>query len=344
MKKISCLILLLLSVISFSQITANDDAVYLDSLFNIGNKKNYKYIQVVKDFKILKETYQMGVYFKSGKVMMKGATLTSIKINKTGPFFYFYENGKRKSIINYENNKAVGAYYEYHENGEKKLEGVLIDKKENVIPNVQIKNAWNEKGIQTIYDGTGFFEECYYGGSLNYWDFGVGKIVNNLKDRIWNGYNKKTKISYKENYKNGELLEGVSIDSTNVSHHYKVLELKPVPKKGMNDFLQFLGKNFQIPDIAKPDPIKGMNDFYKHADSNFLFSDMPKEVGGKIILKFVVNKDGKIVDSEIIKGLDYIHDSEAIRVLLEYGDWIPGEIRGIKVRGTFSLPISIQSP
>ena len=315
------ILFLLTPKLCLSQLTANDDAVYLDSLFNIGNEKNYRYIQVIKDFKVPnKESYQMGVYYKSGKIQMKGAISTRDPIIKTGPFFYFYENGKRKSIINYENNKAVGTQYEFHENGEKKLEGVLVDKKENVIPNVQIKNAWNENGIQTIKEGNGFFEEGYYEGSLGFKnferDFGSGKIVNNLKDSIWIGYNKKTKISFRENYKNGEFLEGVSIDSNKVEYKYTSLsDIRPVPKKGMNDFLQFVSKNLKIPDV--------------------------KGLSGKIFISFVVDVDGKLTDFKVIRDIGYSIGQEAIRVLKSYGNWIPGELRGMKVRCTYSLPINI---
>ncbi len=310
--------------LAISQLTANDDAVYLDSLFNIGNEENYKYIQIIKDFKVPnKETYQMGVYFKSGKIQMKGATSTNNGNNKTGPFFYFYENGKRKSIINYENNIPVGTYYEFHKNGEKKLEGVLVDKKENVIPNVQIKNGWNENGIQTIKEGNGFFEESYCEGSLRFndfeRDFGSGKILNDLKDSIWTGYNEKTKISYRENYKNGELLEGVSIDSNKVEYKYTILSyIPPIPKKGMNDFFKYISKNFNIPNKD------GLN--------------------GKIYVSFVVDVDGKLTDFKVVRNdIGYGTGEQAIRVLKSYENWIPAVQRGRKVSCSFTLPINIQS-
>jgi hypothetical protein len=77
-----------------SQLSKNDDAVYLDSLFNIGTAENYRYIQIIKDYKTPnKEPYQIRVYYKSGKIQMKGATSARIGISKIGTFLYFYENG-----------------------------------------------------------------------------------------------------------------------------------------------------------------------------------------------------------------------------------------------------------
>ena len=57
---------------------------------------------------------------------MKGTTATRIGIIKTGTFLYFYENGKRKSILNYEKDKPFGTYFEFHENGEKKFATLFV--------------------------------------------------------------------------------------------------------------------------------------------------------------------------------------------------------------------------
>ena len=313
---------LLIPKLCISQLSANDEAIYLDSLFNMGSAENYRYIRIIKDYKIAnKDEYQIGVYYKSGKVQMKGTTSTRIGITKTGTFLYFYENGKRKSILNYEKDKPIGAYFEFYETGEKKLEGVWTDSKENVIPNIKIKNCWNENGIQTINEGTGFFEEIYFKGSLPYRNnvngFGSGKIVNNLKDSIWTGYNKKTKISYSENYNRGELISGVSIDSTKVEYKYTLSEIRPIPKKGMQDFYEHIARNFNTPKV------EGLE--------------------GKVYITFVVDVDGTLTDFKILRDIGFGTGEEAIRAVKNYKGWIPGEQRGRKVRCHYSLPINVKS-
>jgi antitoxin component YwqK of YwqJK toxin-antitoxin module len=313
---------LLIPKLCISQVSVNDEAVYLDSLYNISTAENYKYIRIIKDYKIPnKEEYQFSVYYKSGKIKTKGATSTRIGITKTGTFLHFYENGKRKSILNYQKDKLVGAYFEFYETGEKKLEGVSSDNKENVIPNVNVKNCWNEKGMQTINEGTGFFEEIYFKGSLpnrNYVDgFGSGKIVNNLKDSIWIGYNKKTKISYSENYEKGKLISGVSIDSNKVEYKYTISEIRPLPKKGMQDFYEHIARNFNTPKV------EGLE--------------------GKVYITFVVDVDGKLTDFKILRDIGFGTGDEAIRAVANYKGWIPGEQRGRKVRCHYSLPINVKS-
>jgi antitoxin component YwqK of YwqJK toxin-antitoxin module len=317
-----CLLFLFIPKLCISQLSANDDAVYLDSLSNMGTAENYKYIRIIKDYKIPnKETYQVKDFYKSGKLARAGTTSTRIGITKTGTFFYFYENGKRKSILNYEKDKPVGSYFEFHENGEKKLEGEWSDDNKTVIPNIKVKNCWKEDGIQTVKEGSGFFEEIYFKGSLLYRNdlnaFGKGKIVNNLKDSIWTSYNQKTKISYSENYKNGELISGVSIDSNKVEHKYTVSEIRPMPKKGMDDFNRHIARTFNMPKV------EGLK--------------------GKIYVTFVVETDGSIADVKVLRDLGYGTGDEAIRAITSYKGWTPGEQRGIKVRCKFSLPITVQT-
>jgi antitoxin component YwqK of YwqJK toxin-antitoxin module len=294
---------------SFSQ-TATDSAMYLDSLHNLGTAENYKYIRIVQDYQTPnKESYQVKDFYKSGKIAMSGASLNRDKIVKTGPFVYYYENGKRKSIINYELDKANGNYYEFYENGNKKLQGEWIVDNKTVLPDTKIISYWDENATQTIQDGNGFFDEIY--------GVGKGKIKNNLKDSIWTGENKKFKFTYIENYKNGELVSGISIDSNQVEHKYTTSEIRPIPKKGMSDFNNHISRTFKCPKI------EGLK--------------------GKIYVSFVVETDGSIADVKVLRDMGYGTGAEAIRVVTSYKGWIPGEQRGIKVRCKFSLPITVLS-
>lgn len=308
------LLLVFLSFIpvsSFSQ-TSNDDAVFLDSLYNMGSEENYKYIRIVKDYNIPnKEPYQIKDYYKSGKLAMSGATSTRIGITKTGLFIYYYENGKRKSIVNYKNDKPYGNYYELYENGNKKLEGEWIDDNKTVIPNIKIKSYWDENNLQTIRDGNGYYEEIITNG------FNKGKLKNNLKDSIWNGESKISKSTFRENYTNGKFISGVSIDSNKVEHKYNAIDNHPVPKKGMDDFNRHIARTFN------PPKVQGLQ--------------------GTIYVTFVVETDGSITDVKVLRDIGYGTGKEAIRALTSYKGWIPGEQRGIKVRTTFSFPIKIQA-
>jgi antitoxin component YwqK of YwqJK toxin-antitoxin module len=293
-------------------ITANDDAVYLDSLFNMGNEKNYKYIRVVKDYRNQeKKSYEVSDFYKSGKIAMSGASSVGNGLIKTGMFVYFYENGNRKSISNYKLNKQYGVYSEFYENGNKKQEGEWIEDDKNVSGELKINQFWNTNNVQTVIDGNGDSEEI----KEKY--FASGKIKNGFKDGLWEGYDKENKQTYKEEYSNGKLVSGLSIDSSNTAHEYKEIFSKPTPKKGIEDFYRYIGKTFNTPRI------QGLK--------------------GKIYITFVVDINGKIIEPKILRDIGYGTGAEAIRVLTSYGNWTPGQQRGVNVRVLYSIPITIQS-
>jgi Gram-negative bacterial TonB protein C-terminal len=84
----------------------------------------------------------------------------------------------------------------------------------------------------------------------------------------------------------------------------------------------------------------GMKSFYQYVATNYNVPDT-KGFSGKVILSFVIEKDGSINDIKIIKDIGYGTGEEAIRILKKCPKWIPGEQNGKKVRTLYSLPISI---
>ena len=60
---------------------------------------------------------------------------------------------------------------------------------------------------------------------------------------------------------------------------------------------------------------------------------------GRVIVQFVVNKDGSIVDVKVVRGVDPYLDKEAIRVISTMPKWKPGEQRGKPVRRKFTVPV-----
>jgi TonB family protein len=91
-------------------------------------------------------------------------------------------------------------------------------------------------------------------------------------------------------------------------------------------------------------PMGGYEPFYRYIGMNLRY---PKEarvakITGKVIVEFVVEKDGSISPKNI-KILKSPHDSlseEAQRIIKNAPDWIPGKIKGIPVRSKKVLPIT----
>ena len=63
-------------------------------------------------------------------------------------------------------------------------------------------------------------------------------------------------------------------------------------------------------------------------------------VGGRVLVSFVVNIDGSIDDVKLEKGIGYGCDEEAIRVVKSMPRWNPAKLSGRAVRSTFKQPIT----
>lgn len=62
-------------------------------------------------------------------------------------------------------------------------------------------------------------------------------------------------------------------------------------------------------------------------------------VEGRIVLQFVVNRDGSLSNIEVLKGLGFGCDEEAVRVVMLMPKWVPGRQNGKVVRVRYTLPM-----
>ncbi len=63
---------------------------------------------------------------------------------------------------------------------------------------------------------------------------------------------------------------------------------------------------------------------------------------GRVIVSFIVNKDGTIVEPKVIKSVHPALDKEAMRVVSAMPKWQPGRQNGKSVRVKFSLPVTFR--
>lgn len=97
---------------------------------------------------------------------------------------------------------------------------------------------------------------------------------------------------------------------------FKAVEVQPQPPGGMESFMKYIGNNYQYPSQA-----------------------IEQGVSGRVILTFVVERDGSLTDIKIVRDLKYGTGDEAIRVLKKAPKWKPGVQNGRPVRVQYTLPI-----
>jgi len=88
----------------------------------------------------------------------------------------------------------------------------------------------------------------------------------------------------------------------------------------------------------------GDADLFKFLSNNVKYPVIAQENGiqGRVICQFVVNKDGSIVDVEVVRAVDPSLDKEAIRVIKSMPNWTPGKQRGKSVRVKYTLPVNFK--
>lgn len=97
---------------------------------------------------------------------------------------------------------------------------------------------------------------------------------------------------------------------------FDVVEQMPEFPGGQGALFEYLSKNTRYPAVAEENNIQG-----------------------RVIVTFVVERDGSITDVKVAKGVDPSLDKEAMRVVKSMPRWIPGKQNGTSVRVKFTVPV-----
>lgn len=97
---------------------------------------------------------------------------------------------------------------------------------------------------------------------------------------------------------------------------FDVVENMPEFPGGQAALMSYLAKNIKYPTIAQENGTQG-----------------------RVIIQFVVNRDGSIVDARVARGVDPYLDKEALRVVNTMPKWKPGMQRNKPVRVKYTVPV-----
>ena len=94
----------------------------------------------------------------------------------------------------------------------------------------------------------------------------------------------------------------------------------------------------------QPEPKGGIGTFYKHVGNNIRYPQAARQAGieGKVFVQFVVDEYGQLTQTEVLKGIGGGCDEEAVRVLQQAPEWIPGTTNGQAVSVRMVMPIKFE--
>ncbi|MBQ3984706.1 MAG: energy transducer TonB [Bacteroidales bacterium] len=83
------------------------------------------------------------------------------------------------------------------------------------------------------------------------------------------------------------------------------------------------------------------NDFSKWVGENLVYPQeaIDQKLEGRVILQFTVNKEGAVKDVTVLRGVNELLDSEAVRVVSASPKWEVGTQNGIPVAVKYVFPV-----
>jgi protein TonB len=86
----------------------------------------------------------------------------------------------------------------------------------------------------------------------------------------------------------------------------------------------------------------GEDSLLNFISKNLKYPNTEDDYMGRVICRFIVNKDGSVSNIEVVRSLETSFDAEAIKVLKLLPNFIPGKQNGNPVRVYYTLPISFK--
>lgn len=108
----------------------------------------------------------------------------------------------------------------------------------------------------------------------------------------------------------------VAVDMNDNPLNFQVVERLPEFPGGMVELMKWLTRTLKYPEFAR-----------QHKQQ------------GRVMVSFIINKDGTIANPKIVQSVSAELDREALRVVRAMPAWKPGEDRGKPCRTLFCLPI-----
>ena len=98
---------------------------------------------------------------------------------------------------------------------------------------------------------------------------------------------------------------------------FTIVEEMPSFPGGEDEMLKYVGKNIKYPPVARENGITG-----------------------RVYVNFYIDKDGKVQNAKVVRGIGGGCDEEALRVVKSMPAWKPGKQNGRAVNVNYNLPIN----
>ena len=306
----------ILIYLCFSAAYAQRDTTvyYLNTSGKVVSTKDSAYLFLVilpPDTSIDAKLFIVKEFYSNGKLGLIGNSTTNTLANLKfqGSQITFFQNGHKKIFQNFENGNLVGDITEYYPNGRL----YCIRRISKYGTKVFLIDCNDSTGTKLAENGRGkwinFLDDSF---KKNYVE---GNIHNGLAEGEWHGMVNDS-IRFISIYNKGVLSTTTMPNSDGA---YSNVEIEPEFSGGISAFMKLIEKNLRYPPQAKKN-----------------------NTSGKVLVTFVIEKDGSITNVRVARGIGDGCDEEAVRVIKLSPPWKPGMQKGRPVRVAYSVPIGFR--
>ena len=106
----------------------------------------------------------------------------------------------------------------------------------------------------------------------------------------------------------------------------------------------YVGEELQFEIMEDPEFPGGTEGLLEYMRKNIQYPADAREqnIVGRVLVTFIINKDGSIQEPEVVKSVHPSLDAEAVRIISSMPNWKPGIHRGKPVRTKYTLPVNFR--
>ena len=181
------------------------------------------------------------------------------------------------------------------------------------VPVLIVETGKPVKSAETDKDGKFVLDNPVVGSLVTFTVVNYSKGIRITKDMVAKG--DVVKVAFEANRSEKEESEG----TPDPNKAYDAVDEMPQFPGGPSALFEFLSKNIQYPKEAE--------------DAN---------LQGRVIVSFVVEKDGSVSNAKVVRPIDPLLDAEALRVVNSMPKWIPGKQNGEAFRVKYTIPVTFR--
>jgi len=236
---------------------------------------------------------------------------------RTGPWNFYYEEGRLKQEVTYTNGVQEGEEINYFQMGTRSSSGMMHEGKNEGEWKYLLENGKTRSVVH--------FKKGKLDGPAQYYTnnkiSSSGNYALGVKTGMWIAYDAE---GIEKSHENLDTPKKESQDEDDLSSWtadrkavFSFTEQQPDFPGGESALMNFLSTTIKYP---------------KHAKNN--------GIQGKVVLTFVVTAEGEVTEIKVLKSVDADLDAESVRVVKLMPRWYPGMMNGSPVMVQYNLPIS----